>query len=1350
MMLGMFRVRSVMYAAAAAALVVGTGPGAAAASASSASAHPSPAGVSSSVAPSVPGSFVSLSPARILDTRYGTGAARAKVAKHAVVHLQVTGAGGVPVSGVSAVVLNVTVTNPTSSGYITAYPDGASRPTASNLNLVKGQTVPNLVVVKLGTGGRVSLYNGTGGTVDLIADVAGYYLAGTATEAGAFTALSPARILDTRYGTGAARAKVAKHAVVHLQVTGAGGVPASGVSAVVLNVTATNPASSGYITAYPDGASRPTASNLNLVKGQTVPNLVVVKLGTGGRVSLYNGTGGTVDLIADVAGYYLAGTATAAGAFTALSPARILDTRYGTGAARAKVAKHAVVHLQVTGKGGVPVSGVSAVVLNVTATNPSSSGYITAYPDGSSRPTASNLNLVTGQTVPNLVVVKLGTGGKVSLYNGTGGTVDLIADVAGYYLADTTGGKQWVSLSAPSVGYTPGVNRFAATLVPAITGRTVLLQRDSQGLWVNVGSGVEDAHGVVEWNPTLSGSGDSDFRAYSPATVSLEAAASATSSVSLRPIPPPAPNVSIQIAPSVSVGSATQLDLQGALNLVTTAVVPPGAMPLGVTLGVVNGSLLLQASADAATGSFVLPVSGKGCEGDACSTPYDLEIDLTIAPLSNVSAGIAQFADPSTDRIASAGQLPGGTATALPDELLVVLGSDTQPGTVYDAQAIADQSGAVVTGGIETIGVYQLRWTTAVDLTQMTSTLTAIGGVAAVEPAALLGDLNLTVSPPGDWDDDGTAVTWPFTQMRLQQAWSTTTGGSAAVGVLESDAVFKDHEDLNVTTVLGPGTVNAAEPHATHVAGLACATANGKGVVGAAWGCPIVSGTFAVAANSTKAQVAADVLQGATDLAASGVGVINMSIGDNYSQEVATNHYEHCIDKASSDALQKTEQSLSAGFRRLFNSRAGRDIVWTISAGNNCASGVTSAWGVSWALPNVITVAATNSDKSLASFSNFGPGVEVAAPGGVGIGLSGGSDGLWSTTATTCGWLGRSLCSAYGTMSGTSMAAPLVAGVAELAETANPTATAAEIGSCIVATAGTLTGNVTQRSAIPSSVTSGSTTTTFTPSISFGGAANPIPIVDAEAAVKCAQTGQAKADVLVAGMGDRTSSGNGTDRGDLVAALTAHGFTVQVSDALPPDLSKYGQIWYLDTDALSADDTMRVETYVQNGGSAYLTGERPCCTDSDTVIAVINALTADTVAYGGELAATDFVISRNPYDIASNPNTITYLAPDAPGSLTGVSDPHIVADDGAGLTVWAAYGPNDVMGGGKLVAVMDINYIAEQYRSANWGEIVDNIASFLGKPSGALAAAQYPGTKAAPRNNNQRITSGGGPGSTTG
>jgi hypothetical protein len=310
---------------------------------------------------------------------------------------------------------------------------------------------------------------------------------------------------------------------------------------------------------------------------------------------------------------------------------------------------------------------VSAVVLNVTVTAPTTSGFLTVFGDGTTRPTASNLNFVKAQTVPNPVVAPVGADGKVAVYNGSGGSVQLIADVSGWFVGPA---QTWVSMAAPSIGYTPGVNRFAATLVPAVTGRTVSLQRYSQGSWVNVGSAVEDPHGVVEWNPRLTGTGDAQFRAYTPATPSLEAAASASATVSLTPTPPPAPKVSIQIAPSVTIGSTIQLDLQGALDPVTTAVVQPGGLPAGVTLTIVNGTLLLEAEAGATVGSSVVLASGTGCVVNTCGTPYDLEIDLTIAPLSNVSGGIDGFTNPSSDRIASAGQLPGGSATALPDELL--------------------------------------------------------------------------------------------------------------------------------------------------------------------------------------------------------------------------------------------------------------------------------------------------------------------------------------------------------------------------------------------------------------------------------------------------------------------------------------------------------------------------------------------------------------------------------------------------------------------------------------------------------------------------------------------------------
>ena len=99
------------------------------------------------------------------------------VAAKATAHLQVLGQGGVPATGVSAVVMNVTVTGPTAAGFLTVFADDAVRPTASNLNFVKGQTVPNLVVAPVGANGKVAFYNGSSGSVQMIADVAGYVLA---------------------------------------------------------------------------------------------------------------------------------------------------------------------------------------------------------------------------------------------------------------------------------------------------------------------------------------------------------------------------------------------------------------------------------------------------------------------------------------------------------------------------------------------------------------------------------------------------------------------------------------------------------------------------------------------------------------------------------------------------------------------------------------------------------------------------------------------------------------------------------------------------------------------------------------------------------------------------------------------------------------------------------------------------------------------------------------------------------------------------------------------------------------------------------------------------------------------
>ncbi len=377
--------------------------------------------------------YVPVGPVRLLDTRNGTGGYTAPVGPGGTISLQITGADGgvVPSSGVTAVVLNVTATDPTDSSFITVYPDGTSLPTASNLNFTAAETIANLVTVPVGADGAVDFYNHTG-SVNLVADLEGYYT--TSGTGSLFDSIAPVRVLDTRNGTGGYSAPVGPGGTISLQVAGVDDVPATGVTAVVLNVTATDPTDSSFITAYPDGSTLPTASNLNFTAGETIPNLVVVPVGAAGAVDFFNHTG-SVNLVADLEGYYYS----AGSQYTPLGPVRVLDTRNGTGGYSAPVGPGGTISLQVAGMTGVPATGVTAVVLNVTATDPTDSSFITAYPDGQPLPGTSNLNFTAGETIPNLVTVPVGADGKVDLYNHTG-SVNLVADLEGYY---TTSGTPW-------------------------------------------------------------------------------------------------------------------------------------------------------------------------------------------------------------------------------------------------------------------------------------------------------------------------------------------------------------------------------------------------------------------------------------------------------------------------------------------------------------------------------------------------------------------------------------------------------------------------------------------------------------------------------------------------------------------------------------------------------------------------------------------------------------------------------------------------------------------------------------------------------------------------------------------
>ena len=398
-----------------------------------------------------------LNPFRILDTRPATciQCTGGALGQGAVRTLQVTGFGGTPVpSDATAVVLNVTEVNGTAGSLLTLYPTGTSRPNASNLNFPAHTTIPNLVTVTLGMLGRVDIYNAVG-TVNVTADVAGYFVPDVATDFnGLFHPMAPLRVCDTRTsceGNVALRANRS----IRLDVTAGGGIPNDGTAgSAVLNLTGVTGTAATFLSVFPTntsgGCTFPGTANLNLAAGAVEANRVMVRLGpatTGGpatSVCLYNAVG-TINVVVDVNGWFGSSTATATPTgyqYQAVTPSRICDTRYGSsnctkGAIGQRVSKL----IGIAGDGGVPAttSGTTVVALigNLTAVLPSQSTYLVLYPGNLTGSSSSDINVKAGVTLPNLVVVALDTtadarDGDVYVYNNVG-SVNVTLDVEGWF-----------------------------------------------------------------------------------------------------------------------------------------------------------------------------------------------------------------------------------------------------------------------------------------------------------------------------------------------------------------------------------------------------------------------------------------------------------------------------------------------------------------------------------------------------------------------------------------------------------------------------------------------------------------------------------------------------------------------------------------------------------------------------------------------------------------------------------------------------------------------------------------------------------------------------------------------------
>ena len=417
------------------------------------------------------GEYHPLTPARIFDTRApginSSPGAIATMSTGGVVDVQILGQGGVPAAAadVLAVAIGITVTDPTRTGYLQAYPSGSSAGISSVLNFASDQTVPNMSVQTVGANGKLTLKLVTpqSGTAHVLIDVFGWFSTSTYATAGArLIPAGPARVYDSRepnFNPGAQ--PLGAGGIASIQIRGADSkspdltdvVPNSpDVVGVVLNVTGVNnlEGSAGtFVSAVPVKPTvNPTTSNLNLAAGQIKANLVIVPVTSAdGMIHLFNLAGRT-HLAVDVVGYMKANEdpATRVGRVIPLTaPFRSFDTREPTfgGAALGPSQTEGWSFSQFVDSvmlDGQPVGEQIALLGNLTGTGLTRtysgtpvSTFLTVYPSDVPRPFASNVNVPEGANVPNMAMIKLGGDDQIKTYN-LQGSVHYLFDVSAVVL----------------------------------------------------------------------------------------------------------------------------------------------------------------------------------------------------------------------------------------------------------------------------------------------------------------------------------------------------------------------------------------------------------------------------------------------------------------------------------------------------------------------------------------------------------------------------------------------------------------------------------------------------------------------------------------------------------------------------------------------------------------------------------------------------------------------------------------------------------------------------------------------------------------------------------------------------
>jgi uncharacterized protein YkwD len=389
-------------------------------------------------APISSASYVSLQPCRLADTRLSSGFVRVD---GLTMQIPTRGICGIPANATS-VALTLTVDSPMTAGFLTAWPADQGRPLVSNLNFNAGQIRANSSITRVDASGAFRVF--TSAPTQVIVDVVGAFVPATSSAAGRFVARPPTRLFDSRTGS-----KLPAGGSRTLPLPA--GVPSDAI-ALALNVTVTESSGAGFVTEFPAGKPRPTSSILNVDQAnQTRAAAGIFPVSSTG-VALYLSGGGHI--VVDLLGYFTGASAGAGtdGLFTAYDPTRLVDTRgaspLGSGTP-----------LYPGGGMELAMSQGGSIAYNVTSVS-DASGYVTAYPAGTSRPATSTVNSVGfGDVVANFAITQVSNRG-LDFFSQS--QTHLVADLSGWFSGPSAVATQPPPANTPpptpQVGYSACTN----------------------------------------------------------------------------------------------------------------------------------------------------------------------------------------------------------------------------------------------------------------------------------------------------------------------------------------------------------------------------------------------------------------------------------------------------------------------------------------------------------------------------------------------------------------------------------------------------------------------------------------------------------------------------------------------------------------------------------------------------------------------------------------------------------------------------------------------------------------------------------------------------------------------------